>query len=211
MNINKHNVAINHLPSNIFGLVNIPQMIDFDNDADWLPFTKSHTTEVTKKSFDVVESICKNYMTDAIMEIGVSRNGDGSFTNAILKNKPDNIPYLGVDVENKSYLQDPKKNIYTIQAKSEEQLKIRKHMQYLNINKLSILFIDGWHSLNTVINDWRYTDLLSHYSVVFLHDTNGHPGPTIILESIDKDIFNIKKYFENDDDYGLSIAVKKVL
>ena len=211
MNINKHNVAINHLPSNIFGLVNIPQMIDFDNDADWLPFTKSHTTEVTKKSFDVVESICKNYMTDAIMEIGVSRNGNGSFTNAILKNKPDNIPYLGVDVQNKSYLQDPKKNIYTIQAKSEEQLKIRKHMQYLNINKLSILFIDGWHSLNSVINDWRYTDLLSHYSVVFLHDTNGHPGPTIILESIDKDIFNIKKYFENDDDYGLSIAVKKVL
>lgn len=208
MKINEYDVKINYLPSNIFGLINIPKMIDLDNDADWLPFTRGHTEEVTKESFDLVDKLCRSYMTDGIMEIGVSRNGPGSFTNALLKNKPPHIPYLGIDIEDKSYINNSQLNIYTIQISSDQQTQIRNYMHNIGMKKISILFIDGWHSLNAVINDWKYSDLLSDNGIIFLHDTNGHPGPTIVLESIDTNIFSIKKYFKDNDDYGLSTAIK---
>lgn len=209
MNINGYNITIEEKSSNIFGLLYEPQMVDFSNDDDWLPFTKQRSVEVSKRSFDLVDNICKEYMTHGILEIGVSRNGEGSFTNALLKNKPTHIKYLGVDLENKKYLNNFSANIFTMQVKSDNQNNIRNRLNQLGINKLSILFIDGWHSLNAIINDWKYTDLLSDKSIVFLHDTNGHPGPTILVEAINRDIFNVQKYFENEDDYGLTVAIKK--
>ena len=76
------------------------------------------------------------------------------------------------------------------------------------MDKLSILFIDGWHSLNAVINDWQYVDMLSDNGIVVFHDTNYHPGPTIFVEAIDGKMFRVEKYFESQDDYGVSVAYR---
>lgn len=210
MVINGYEVDIEYLTSDIYGLINIPNMKKYDNTADSCSFTQSKPVEVSKQSYDLVDDLCSKYMTHGIMEIGICRNGEGSFTHALLNNKPNEIPYLGVDVDDKTHLNDIEKNIYTIQTKSEEQIKIREYMKSIGMEKLSILFIDGWHSVDAVINDWRYADLLSDNSIVFFHDTYSHPGPAIILESIDTGIFEIKKYFHSkeDRDYGISTAVK---
>jgi hypothetical protein len=152
--------------------------------------------------------VSKNFITHGIMEIGVNRNGDGSFTQALLSNKPDQIKYLGVDLDDKSYLNDTNKNIYTIKANSYDQRAVRDYLNVIGIDKLSILFIDGDHSVNTVINDWLYSDLLSDNGIVMFHDTSGHPGPTILVEYIDANIYRVEKHFENQDDYGLAIAYK---
>lgn len=194
--------------TDIFGLRGYPQMQNYDNDADWAPFTKACSKEVSDRDYNLVKDIAKNYMTHGVMEIGVSRNGPGSFTYAMLVNKPDNIPYLGVDLDDKSYLNDVTKNIYTIRENSFNQDTIRDYITKIGIEKISVLFIDGWHSLNAVINDWKYADLLSDNGIVIFHDTNYHPGPLVFLDYIDKTKFRVEKYFQGEDDYGVGIAYR---
>lgn len=210
MIINGHNVHVHELPTNIYGLKFLPQMGNgYDNDKDYETFTKFWNAEVSKRDYDLVDSVSQKYMTHGIMEIGISRNGDGSFTHAMLKNKPKDILYLGVDIEDKSYLDNSDENIYTIKEDSFNRNTVIDYAKKIGLNKISILFIDGWHSLNAVINDWQYVELLSDNGIIIFHDTNSHPGPTVFIECIDKDLFEVEKYFSNMDDYGVTIVYKK--
>lgn len=206
--INGWEINIKELETEIYGLKFRPQLDEkYDNDADWEVFTKGGFVEVSQQNFELMESISKKYCNDAIMEIGVSRNGEGSFTRAILNNKPDNVPYLGVDLDDKSYLNNVDKKIFTIKENSFNQIAIRSYLKEIGIDKLSLLFIDGWHSVNAVINDWMYTDLLSDNAIVVFHDTNYHPGPAVFLSAIDETLFKIERYFEGMD-YGMAVAYK---
>jgi cephalosporin hydroxylase len=208
-NINGYNVEISEEITDICGLLFKPQMTQYNNDEDWSVFTLPRSVEVTRDNYNLVEVVSKKYMTHGIMEIGVSRNGLGSFTNAMLTQKPDHIPYLGVDIDDKSFLNDKTKNIYTIRCDSFEQEKVRAYMKEIGMEKISILFIDAWHSVNAVINDWLYTDMLSDDGIVFFHDTNGHPGPTVFLDAIDPKQYVVTKYFEDKPlDFGISTAVR---
>jgi len=206
--INNTVVEVLELGTDINGLKYKPQMVKYDNDADWASFTKSCSLEVSVNNFNLVKTISKNYMTSGVIEIGVSRNGDRSFTNALLSNKPNHIKYLGIDLEDKTYLNNSQNNIYTIKENSFNQDIIRNYIKQIGIDKISILFIDGWHSVNACINDWLYTDLLSESSIVFFHDTNYHPGPRVFIDCIDPEMFRVEKHFLNEDDYGLAVAYK---
>ncbi len=164
--------------------------------------------EVSNENYNLMDELSKKYSTHAIMEIGVSRNENGSFCNAIFKNKPDNIPYVGIDIVDKTYLNNSSKNIYTLHENSFNQINVRNYLKQIGIDKLSMLVIDGDHSINAVINDWRYSDLLSDNGIVVFHDTNFHSGPTILVEAIDNTKFDVVKYFENNFDYGMCVAYK---
>lgn len=213
--INGNEFDLEKIESNIDGLSYIPQIKSinnfrpFINDADEFPIIKRCSAEVSSGDYDLVKLISKSHMTDGIFEIGVSRNGEGSFTRALLSNKPDNVPYLGIDIEDKSFLNDESKKIFTIKENSFNQSVIRNYAKEVGIEKISILFIDGWHSVNAVINDFKYSDLLSDNGIIIFHDTNFHPGPTIVVEAIDKTKYKVQKFFEDDtDDYGVTIAYK---
>jgi hypothetical protein len=207
--INGKFVNVIEYETDIAGLKFRPQFdSQYNNDADWESFTLPHTQEVSQQNYNLVKEIATNYMTHGIMEIGVHRNNEGSFTNALLSNKPDNIPYLGVDIEDKSYLNNESKKIFTIKENSYNQRTVRNYAKKIGLEKISILFIDSEHSLNETINDWMYSDMLSDNGIVIIHDTNGHPGPFVIMESIDNTKYRLEKYFQNEDDYGLGIAYK---
>ena len=201
-------VEIEAQKTDIFGLSFLPQLKKVNNDEDWSFFTRPCSTEVSGQNFNLIKEISGDYMTHGVMEIGISRNGMGSFTQALFQNKPDNIKYLGVDLEDKTYLNDPMKNIYTIQENSFNRDSVKQYAKEIGLEKVSILFIDGWHSLNAVINDWQYIDLLSDNGIVVFHDSNYHPGPSVFVEAIDKSVFKVVKYFENQDDYGIAIAYR---
>lgn len=208
MDINGHQINVIEETTDLPFLKYKPQMENYDNDADWSIFTRSCSQEVSKQDFDLVHEVSKKYMTHGVLEIGVSRNGPGSFTQALLLNKPDNIPYLGIDLDDKTYLDDPSKKIFTIRENSFNQESIRSYIKEIGIKKISILFIDGWHSLNAVINDWKYVDLLSKDGIVIFHDTNYHPGPSVFMDAIDNTKFKVEKHFAGQDDYGVAIAYK---
>ena len=210
VNINGVDVEVEAQKSSIYGLKFLPRMVRYDNDADRVfDFYVQEDIEVSDGNFNLVDSLAKDYCTDGIMEIGIHRNGSRSFTMAMLKNKPDSVPYLGIDIDDRSYLDNPEKNIYTLKENSFSQEAVRNYAEKIGLKKVSILFIDGWHSLNACINDWKYADMLSDKAIVVFHDTNHHPGPTIILHAIDETKFRVEKYFVGKRDFGVSVAYKQ--
>lgn len=210
ISINNVFIQLIQKPTKNYGVLFDPYMCDFNNDADGISyFTRNCTHEVSDLNLDLIDKLSKEYNNSGIIEIGVSRNGPRSFTHTILKNKPDNIIYLGIDIDDKSYLNNNDKNIYTIQIDSFDQSIIREYIKKINLEQISLLFIDGDHSVNAVINDWKYSDLLSSNGIVVFHDTNYHPGPNIFLNCIDPKLFRIEKYFDNIlDDYGMAVAYR---
>lgn len=209
MEINRYKVNVIEKPTNIFGLKYEPQLEDkYNNDADIAYFHRAGFVELSDKNIELMNVLSKRYSTHGIMEIGVSKNEPRSFTNILLSNKSDDVPYIGLVTNHKLHLDNFSKNIFTTRESSSNQLMIRNFIRSIGIKKISILVIDGWHSVNAVINDWKYTDLLSDDAVVVFHDTNYHPGPALILPAIDEKLFKVEKFFENEFDYGMATAYR---
>jgi cephalosporin hydroxylase len=125
------------------------------------------------------------------LEIGVCRNGANSSTHTIIKNIPDGGIYLGVDLEDKSFLNNSDKGIHTIQTTSSNYELVVSRLKELGVEKLDFIFIDGYHSINQVLADWEYTKLLSDGGVVAFHDTTAHPGPYFFMESLDRNKWEV--------------------
>ena len=193
---------ITKLPTTAFGLKFFPSLEPhYCNDTDG-PYLNSHgfrpiSDENIQVVLDAIKSLGSNLQ--AIMEIGVDHSNSKSLSNILMKNKPKTCFYLGIDLDDKSYLNDVTNNIFTLQCNSHDQYSIRKYLTSKNIQKLDLIFIDGWHSVNTTVNDWSYVNLLSNHGLVIVHDSNTHPGDIALCEAIDTDIFDVTRYcFGND-------------
>jgi len=146
----------------------------------------------------------------AILEIGISRNGPDSFTQVFLQNKNPETIYVGIDIDDKTYLNNPELNIHTIQSSSSEYKNCMNIIRSVNVSEFDFIFIDGWHSINQVLADWEYTNILGPEGIVGLHDTAYHPGPKYFLEGLDADKWDIVKNAVNDiKDWGIGFVRKK--
>ena len=160
--------------------------------------------------------------TNVIVEIGVSRlynkhydqiqeienttrtTFDKSSTSVILRSKNDSTKYLGIDIEDKKFLESLKPNVYTLQSRSEDFEVVSNKLKEVGIEQIDFLFIDGWHSINQVIDELWYLQFMKPGGVIGFHDVNHHPGPKAILESLNPDIFEIINY--NTPDWGIGFA-----
>lgn len=127
----------------------------------------------------------------AILEIGVFYMPDGqdsSSTLTLLELKNDNTIYVGLDLNEKSLNGS---NIHTIVGNSFDQENNRHLFRQLGIEQFDIICIDGDHSINAAFNDWKYVDLLAPGGLVCMHDTNHHPGPFLLMEAIDDELFEV--------------------
>ena len=194
-------------PTDIHGLKFFPDMEpDVSNDQDSPVFGWINSAEVTDCNLEVVRNVVANMgaQLSAILEIGVNRNGERSMSRVLMDDRPRGSFYLGVDLDDKSYLDNPDENTWTIKANSHDQEAIRSFLASKGVEKLDLLFIDGWHSVNTCVNDWRYTDLLSDNGVVILHDTNSHPGCVALYEAA-SDYYYEKSRYCTGNDHGISV------
>jgi hypothetical protein len=159
--------------------------------------------EQLTNQFMRVKDRCK-----AIIEIGVYRNGAYSFTNVFLNNKLPETKYFGIDIVDKSFLDNPSKNIFTIQSDSSHIDKIWEWIQSHGVTELDFIYLDGWHSINQVKRDWEFTRYLSSYGIVGFHDTTCHPGPKEFVRVLDRNKWIVE---ENvcPDDWGIGFAWKK--
>ena len=196
-------------PSNINGLSYLPSFKnESDNDIDWPWFVVSNkiSTEISDANKAALDDIIRKVNVKNVIEIGIARNNARSFTTQLLYAKKG--IYCGIDIEDKTFLNDSLNRVYTIRANSHDQSTIRSYLNTIGLEKCSVLFIDGWHSVNTVINDWKYTDLLDDNGVVIFHDSNYHPGPHLIIEAIDRSMYRVVKYCDGGFDWGISAAYK---
>jgi len=200
-------------PTTISGLKYFPDLEpQVSNDQDFPPAGWMSQLEVTDCNLDVVRSVVsgmrKNNTLHAILEIGVNRNGERSMSRVLMEESPELCHYLGVDIEDKSYLDDPERLIYTVRCSSSDQYKVRDKLREMGVGIIDLLFIDGWHSVNMCVNDWRYTDMLSDTGVVILHDTNSHPGCVALFDAVDEKQYD-KQRFCLANDYGIAVFRKR--
>jgi hypothetical protein len=162
-----------------------------------------------KSQFERVKDSCK-----CILEIGVDCNytpTEMTSTRTLLDNKKTETIYIGVDIDDKSYLNNPEKNIYTIKTDSSNYEGVVEFIKSKGVTEIDFFFIDGWHSIRKVMEEWEFTRLLSQNGIVGLHDTAYHPGPYKFLKYLNKDKWNV---IENScpseyTDFGIGFAWRK--
>ena len=78
----------------------------------------------------------------------------------------------------------------------------------MGVEKFDFIFIDGDHSVNQVLRDWEYSNLLNDGGIVGFHDTSHHTGPYLFIKNLNTDIWDV---VENacPQDYGIGFATKK--
>jgi hypothetical protein len=182
------------------------------NDQDHPPFSWPPVPlEISDCNLAVVALAISElgHSCKSILEIGVGRNQDRSFFHIITQQKPSSAVYLGVDLQEHTHIQDPSLNRWFLKTNSFNQAEIRNKLQELGANSLSLLIIDGWHSINTAVNDWKYADMVHPGGIVLIHDTNAHPGPVALFDAIDDQIWEKHKLCTSVSDYGIGYLKRK--
>lgn len=195
--------------SNIKGLKYIPKFRNLaynDIDGTFRKLKIFPVQETSDCNLECLRNILNKITVKNVIEIGVARNKERSFSHILIERKTG--IYCGVDIEDKSFLNDELNRVYTLQSDSHNQSKVRNYFKQIGLKSVNVLLIDGLHSVNTVINDWLYTDLLDSDGIVILHDTNYHPGPSLLLDAIDKSEYRIEKYCDFYGDNGIAAAYK---
>jgi len=170
---------------------------------DWsVEFTQCNRDRLLEY-FSKVKGKCQ-----AILEIGVCRNALDSSTYVFLNNKSEKTFYVGIDLEDKLYLNNESQRIHTIQSNSSNVEQNMKICENLGIKQFDFIFIDGWHSINQVLMDWEYTKYLSPNGIVGFHDTSIHPGPYAFVESLNRDLWNVDANV-CPNDFGIGFAWRK--
>lgn len=146
---------------------------------------------------------------NVILEIGVARNGGLSSTFTLLGAKKDTCLYVGVDMNDKSFLTKLSfySNVTTIKTHSSNISTVLDTIEHISGNKtIDFIHIDGWHSVNQVLDDWRFAEYLSEHGIIMLHDTNWHPGPSALIKALDENLFTCSKYYDGDTtDWGVAV------
>lgn len=208
-NFQKTAALIKRKPTEIWGLSFEPDLSpEISNDQDH-PLYHSHVmVECSDCNLAVARDVVAGLgdRLGAILEIGIARpaNGQQSLSHVLMAHKPEGCVYLGVDIDDRSYLDQPGRRIHTLRSDSHDQAAVRGRLAELGVDRIDLLLIDGWHSVNACINDWRYADLLSPGGVVMLHDTNAHPGPVALYEAVDPALFDRVRHCTTGDN-GLAV------
>jgi len=159
--------------------------------------------------FNKIKNNCK-----VILELGVAHpsNGIQTSTRVFLENKLDETVYVGVDSDDRSKINDPSKNIYTIKTMSQDYKTVNDFMKSLGIEKIDFLFIDTPHSINQILLDWEYSNMLSDSGIVGFHDTAYHPGPHLFLKNLDRSKWSVVENvcIDTTNDYGIGFAWRKL-
>jgi len=146
-----------------------------------------------------------------ILEIGVSLyDREWTMSNRLTGYKDYNSKYVGIDTQNREHVKNWGTNSYFYQINSREFDIVKCRLnQLLGIYSLGLLVIDGDHSLNGILADWKYVELLDKKGYILIHDSNTHPGPIALIEAIDRKIFNVEEPLKNNEDHGIALISYK--
>lgn len=146
----------------------------------------------------------------AILEIGVHRNDQDSSTWCFLNYKNKETFYFGIDIVDKSFLNNKENNIYTLKENSSNTEKIMDFVRSTGVDKFDFIFIDGYHSINQVIDDWKFTEFLAEGGIIGFHDTNMHTGSMLFVDHLNSEKYNIEKCCKTWIlDWGISFVSRK--
>ena len=186
-----------------------------DNTEDFINYFIPLTKPVANEMSDMNLSVLLNYLVQLgdtckfIVEIGVMRDRNKQNTTLqFLKNKVKDCIYLGIDIEDRSYILSLADNVHFLRTDSGDLNKI---VNYINthINRpIDFLYIDGLHSVSQVGKEIALINYVRPGGVIGFHDIAYHPGPNAWIDAFSEKYFHINKYYA-DSDYGVGVIVKK--
>jgi hypothetical protein len=194
-----------------YGLTYVPSNGDKDRPPNFAAAKKRISRVYSTRDQSVLREAFRSLAGQRrlVLEIGVSNHGDGaSGTQVLLVELPADVLYLGVDTQDKCYIE--RANVHTLRCDSSDLERVMAKVEELCGERvIDFLHIDGWHSVDQVVRDWRYAEFVSPFGVIVLHDTNFHPGPVALLPAIDRELFDVNQFFkERDDDWGITVVRK---
>ena len=186
-----------------FGLISIPEDLEAESMS-------GRAREIDPLELKIVKDICLEFIDRPIniMEIGVNRNDEDSFTQVLIKYKHPDSKYFGVDLDDKSYLNA--ENVYTFKCSSFKYDKVVAELNRVGIDSLDLLLIDGDHRVGGTFTDWSYSVLVNKGGRILIHDVHTHDGPRKLMKLIDPELFDVE-FLTNSDSgvYGLGMATRK--
>lgn len=183
---------------------------DRDHFSEFLP-KQTPPQHFTPLNQQVLRDAVLSTSAEAIMEIGVHRPRSGSqhsSTLVILEAMSDEAVYCGVDIAERK-LPARKPNSFFLRHDSSDWSAVIDFLASHNVLALDVLMIDGDHSVNQVLRDWRYASLVRPGGKVVMHDTNYHPGPVLLFDAIDDSIFEKARHGQGKNDYGISVFCRR--
>lgn len=203
---------VSKLSTDIYGLKYRPSLEPhISDDTDWLgkpdPEPPFHFTPLNHEALQYAYSKLTS-PPKLIVEIGVNRSEsyEVSSTSTLLKLKPDECMYVGMDLDDKSSINSVEKNVFTLRCDSADYQMLYKLMDWYGHEQIDFMFVDGWHSVNQVIKEWKYWERMIDKGVMAFHDTNYHPGPVALLDAIDTDIFSVEWFGRGESDWGVGVV-----
>jgi len=172
-------------------------------------FAKSVPKEMSDMNLSKVREFFGRLVSPRlVVEIGVMRNpGIQNTTQTVLEMKPDTCAYVGIDIEDRSYVKKYGTNIYTLQIDSAKTSEIKEYLSRFN-TPIDYLFIDGLHSIYQVGKEINLISLVRRGGVIGFHDISVHTGPNAWMEAFDPEKFEIYK-FHAEGDWGIGFLVVK--
>ena len=184
-----------------------PELSDDANHFTF--FTKKPNPEFSLANSEILSKIILESKPKTIVEIGVCYwDMNQSSTKILIEQKDEDSIYLGIDVNDKSFVDDPTRKVYTHRGLSQDFDVVKNVMDKIGIKKIDFLFIDGLHSVNQILLDWQYSKWMSENGIIVMHDVNIHPGPSILYDAIDDSIYEKKRYCEYGNDFGIAVIKK---
>ena len=203
----------------------------YNKEVEWINSSvkglkgKPLTTFNTSDTSSIVEpirvtgngqfSVCnKKVLTDLIkskphaslfVEIGTASTYTASSTETIINNKTENCLFYTIDIDERVLsVEGLHRNISIIQSDSTGD----KVKELLQGKRIDILFIDGDHSIDRVFAEYEfYLPYMKDDGIIVLHDTTMHPGPLLLMEAIDTNVFKTEIFCS--DDYGIGVIYLK--
>lgn len=169
--------------------------------------------QVTDRDFEVMEQALRPEYR-VFLEIGVGHNENPASSTrwllGCLQRRGTPFTYLGVDLDDCGYLLEefPGVDLRLVIGDSRETQRVEQLIQMAG--GLDYLFIDGDHSVNCALADWSYARSIRPGGVVILHDTTVHPGPRLLYDAIDVNLWEKTLYFaDRNDDWGIAVARRR--
>jgi cephalosporin hydroxylase len=199
-------------PTDIPGLKWRPSLEpEVSDNNDWFgaphPAPARHFSELDHEALKYAYSLL-DQPPKLIVEIGVDRseNYDVASTSTLINIKPKDCIYVGIDIEDKSSLDNPANNVYTLRNDSADYQKLYDFMEKHGHEQIDFMFVDGWHSVNQVLKEWHYWEKMIPNGVMAFHDTNYHPGPVTVLNAIDETQFSVEYFGRGESDWGVGVV-----
>ena len=184
---------------------------DQDSPTQWPPANHWDGREFSDCNQLALREKVRQVNPSVIVEIGVARLETSRYnhtsTAVFLNEKRDDCHYIGIDTGDRRFIEGMKPNVKTIRCNSSDWGRITLTMGKMGIQEIDFLFIDGWHSINQVLAEWRLTEYLSPGGMVGLHDVNYHPGPRHLIENLNPERWNVETLCP--DDWGIAFVTKK--